>query len=119
MLVRHELFAVDDGGSTIERWNGTNWSVVVFAARGFHPLTGISCSSGTSCIAVGDSGDSTHPAKFVRWDGKKWSLVAAQTPAGAVSYRLSGVDCVTASHCFAVGSSKSAISQFTLAERYS
>ena len=36
-------FVVDDGGydRTMER---TNWSVLVFATRGFHPLTGISCS---------------------------------------------------------------------------
>ena len=112
-------FAVDDGGSTIERWNGTTWSDIVFATRGYHPLTGISCSSGTSCIAVGSPGDSVHPAPYARWDGKKWSLVAIPAPARSVRYVLSDVDCVSAGHCFAVGSSNSAISQFTLAERYS
>ena len=71
------------------------------------PWTGVSCSSDTSCFAVGMRGtfESPYPGVAVeRWDGATWSIVDAPNPAGAT---LSAVSCPSATSCFAVGSTDS------------
>jgi hypothetical protein len=66
-------------------------------------LTGVSCSSGTACSAVGDHiDDSGHQVTLAEaWNGTAWKIVPAPI-AGKVS-SLSGVSCPDASHCSAVG----------------
>ena len=65
----------------IERWNGTTWSVAASPSQGAAlagELLGVSCSSATSCFAVGDRPTpprrTAHPLSE-RWDGKTWSVV--------------------------------------------
>ena len=95
----------------IEQWDGTGWSVAPnpppdpAATRGV-VLNDVSCSSPTSCFAVGySSADySTQTAVIDKWNGSVWSSVPAPTPpAPASDTNLVGVACPAAASCFAVG----------------
>jgi hypothetical protein len=99
--------------SLIERWDGSTWSIVpspVLSGATAVFLSGVSCTSPTSCFAVGASSDS--PATFdqfvgaplvERWDGSTWSVVPSPGPSDALEAELLGVSCVSASSCYAVG----------------
>jgi len=88
-----------------EQWNGSTWSVstspnVTGAQNDF--LVGLSCSSGSDCIAVGNSDTLPYQVLMEQWDGTTWSIVS--TPAvGAVDNELLGVSCTSATACAAVG----------------
>jgi hypothetical protein len=115
-------FAVGRSGSggawrtLIERWNGTAWSIspspnVTRAVKGLTPniLNGVSCSSATSCFAVGYSIYFSLRTVIEHWDGKKWTVVPSpnvSTSKTAVSV-LEGVSCTSATNCLAVGRSAS------------
>lgn len=66
-------------------------------------LAGVSCTSNTSCVAVGSTRND-HPGSFLalagRWDGGSWSINPDRN--GGVG--LSAVSCTSASACTAVGS---------------
>jgi hypothetical protein len=89
--------ATEDGSSTAvaESWDGTSWSALPTPV-GVTSLSGISCPSGATCVAVG-SGSSGPTAD--RWNGSTWT---PQTLAAAPS-SLTAVSC-TGSVCMAVGS---------------
>jgi hypothetical protein len=84
-----------------ERWDGRTWSIqqIPPVAGSSGQLTGVSCTSATACIAVGNSGSPLTE----RWDGTAWTLQA--TAAGVAG--LSGVSCTSAAACTAVGNSES------------
>ena len=131
-------FAVGRSGSggawrtLIERWNGSSWSImtspnVTRAIKGPTPniLTGVSCSSPTSCFAVGYSIYFSYRTVIERWDGKKWTLVPSPNVSTAKSAEstLAGVSCTSATSCIAVGRTSSGTSNQpgtfrTLAERW-
>ena len=102
-------FAVGSVGSgtarpLIERWDGSNWTVVPGpTVVGSSLLEAVSCSSPTKCFAVGRS--SNGKSLTERWDGKAWAIVAAPAASGADD--LTGVSCVSATACVAVGTSTS------------
>ena len=110
------------GNTLVEHWNGTRWSVVPspnpvgsFAAE----LTGVSCSSTTDCLAVGDYLSATSAAALVEhWNGTRWSIVASPQPSGVVAASLSGVSCSTPTSCLAVGSTETDTAQTALIERW-
>ncbi|HET9199267.1 MAG TPA: hypothetical protein VFN92_13555 [Solirubrobacterales bacterium] len=89
----------------IQLWNGSQWSFdwapsanETGAAMG---LGAVSCSSPTSCRAVGAGG------RGVRWTGKDWRLQAAKLPllsASPTSGQSGGISCPTAAECHSVGS---------------
>ena len=91
----------------VERWNGAKWSIVAspkplgsFRAS----LSSVSCTTSTSCVAVGyytTSGDSITLVEH--WNGAKWSIITSPSPGPSVSSFLSGVSCTTATTCVAVG----------------
>ena len=97
----------------IEHWDGSTWSIVpspVLSGATDVFLSGVSCTSSTSCFAVGAS--SSSPATFLqfvgtplveRWDGSTWSIVPSSGPSDALEAELLGVSCVSASSCYAVG----------------
>lgn len=68
-------------------------------------LEGLSCTSERACMAVGVS----HPSAQVslplaeRWNGTRWAIERASSPAGADSSVLAAVSCPTARACIAVG----------------
>ncbi|HEX3387811.1 MAG TPA: hypothetical protein VHT94_02125 [Streptosporangiaceae bacterium] len=65
----------------------------------------MSCTSATSCIAVGYWTSSTSEYALAEyWNGSTWTLQTSLTPRGSVEAELSGVACVTAANCIAVGS---------------
>ena len=101
-----------------ETWNGSSWSLVTapiplgsFANR----LESISCSSATSCVAVGSS-DSNPLAEA--WNGTTWSLTPASSPTGAAVALLNGISCSNSTSCLGVGSWSDGTIQYTLAESW-
>ena len=89
-------------------WNGKTWSIekVPAAPKGTNDwLYGISCTSKSFCLAVGD--DYIHgevqPAMAASWNGKAWKLRPAQTPKASNGTALLGVSCTSAKSCQAVG----------------
>jgi sugar lactone lactonase YvrE len=98
-------------GSTVERWDGSNWTPQVAAAPSSAPsgvLASISCVSAEACTAVGTYLNQGHTAPLAEnWDGSHWSVLETTDPVGVVEEvntgRLEGVSCATASSCTAVG----------------
>jgi hypothetical protein len=82
-------------------------------------LTGVSCSSASSCFAVGGRRRGLGATLIEHWDGKKWAVAVSSNPKG---YRLSqfgGISCTSAKSCVAVGlSSTDAVTPSTLINRW-
>jgi len=69
-------------------------------------LFGVSCTSGSSCLAVGTTFNGAgSPAGLFseQWDGASWHLTAAPMPAGSANSFFAGVACTSPSSCTAVG----------------
>ena len=92
----------------IESWDGANWSIVANTpnqSTGNNVLNAVSCSSATSCTAVGnyyDASASTPKTLIESWNGGSWSIVPSPSP-GSSNNDLSGVSCTSSSNCTAVG----------------
>src|SRR5207244_6431101 len=74
---------------------------------GANYLRGVSCTSSTSCTAVGDYYNSVAGATqtlIESWDGSHWSTVASPNT-GPSTNQLFSVSCFSSSHCTAVGHS--------------
>ena len=89
-----------------ESWNGSTWTAR-YGVEGPEgdsriQLNGVSCTSATSCTAVGElietSGHVVTVAEY--WNGTKWTrqttINAAET-----NNRLTGVSCTSSTFCFA------------------
>jgi hypothetical protein len=95
-----------------QSWNGSAWTLETI--QSITPgtlLTGLVCSSDSSCVAVGSapvpgSGD-IGPA-FATWNGTEWSAQTLPLPIGTVSASLDDVSCVATDACYAVGSEETA-----------
>jgi hypothetical protein len=106
----------------IETWNGTSWSVTPSAneVSSNDTLLGVSCSSPSNCMAVGDyqpepGGEILNLAEV--WNGTTWSLTTTPSP-GSSSNFLRGVSCVSDSDCVAAGYYISGSSRQTLIETW-
>ena len=90
----------------VEAWNGTTWAVEATPAGAVAPteLSGVSCTSSTSCVAVGARGVGRYRqyALVETWNGTSWSERAASSP-GKYATWLTAISCVAASWCTAVG----------------
>jgi hypothetical protein len=116
------------GSSTfIEAWNGMSWSVMPSPNQGTSGsyLTGVSCSSSTSCVAVGEyltpnEGVLTSQNLAETWDGTNWSIT--QSALVDDSSVLDSVSCVSSVSCTAVGLSINEggpeVVDYTLAETW-
>src|SRR5215472_116059 len=105
-------YQFDSGGTVValaETWDGKIWRVRAVpspAGATGSRLFGISCTSASTCTAVG-----TYVSGFLgpglplaeRWNGINWRVQAAAIPAGAKSARLLAVSCSSATACTAVG----------------
>ena len=92
--------------SLVEAWNGGSWSVTASPspAAWTNPALGsVSCSSPTSCFAVGGGRATTGESLVEHWDGNAWSVVTIETLTGSTETSLFGVSCPSATDCFAVG----------------
>jgi hypothetical protein len=97
----------------IETLSGTSWKV----SRSPNPTTasndllGISCSSRTECVAVGDFGTTSSQKTLVETlsqsaggRGATWRLTPSpSTPSPFVIDFLNGVSCTSPTHCVAAG----------------
>ena len=96
---------IASAGTFVESWDGTNWSVIPSPNQGTlgSVLLGVSCSSTTSCVAVGEYDVPNELGQDLAetWDGTSWSITQS-TPIGEAS-ELNGVSCVSSVDCTAVG----------------
>ncbi|MDP9334273.1 MAG: hypothetical protein M3Q30_13335 [Actinomycetota bacterium] len=99
----------------VERWDGTSWAIVPSPSpTGVREsgLADVSCTSTTSCFAVGTFGHTEGPRDTLfetlveRWDGTSWAIVPSPNPTASWS-NLSDVSCTSTTNCFAVGLSGS------------
>ncbi len=113
-------------GSTLaERWNGKKWVIQPTPSpvtRNYgSELLGVSCSSATSCTAVGDSDvtDDKSDTLVEHWNGRKWAIQPTPKYPHGNESELAGVSCPSTSACIAVGFSGNAVQlRVTLAERW-
>ena len=85
----------------IEQWNGSAWTVVTGATVPTgSALLSVSCSSVTSCVAVGETEGTTL---VEQWDGNSWTVVASPNMNAFMSTSLYSVSCTSAIFCKAVG----------------
>jgi hypothetical protein len=97
-----------------ERWNGTAWTVQTTPnPGGGGSLRAVSCTSASSCFAVGFGGTGTLAA---HWNGATWTTQATPSPGQNAS--LSGVSCTSDTACTAVGSYRVGNQLVSLAERW-
>ena len=90
-----------------EVWHRGSWSI----QRTPNPahststsLAGVSCTSVSSCTAVGYSGGFRRTRPLAEaWNGTSWSIRPAPGPAASKHASLSGVSCTSSSACMAVG----------------
>jgi hypothetical protein len=102
-----------------ESWDGTGWTIDSVPGPSdstYAQLSAVSCSAGTSCVAVGSyfSTTSNRTVPLVEtWNGTGWTPHAAVAPAGSPDTQLAGVSCTSASACTAAGSSTGALGYLT------
>jgi hypothetical protein len=106
-----------------EVYNGASWAVANFpvpAGSTYSLLNGVSCTSGTSCVAVGNYGDATDNQKALveQLSGFTWTVSAVTLPAGGSNPSLNAVSCQAASACVAVGAYSNGSKQVPLAEKW-
>lgn len=112
-----EAVGVESTGINVpvaEHWDGSSWSVQ--SAVDPHPpgepggensgLYGITCTSASACIAVGEqelfSQEQEDPALAEKWNGTAWSLMPLPRQ-HAFQYWFNAVSCSSANDCLAVG----------------
>ena len=93
--------------SLAERWNGSTWmiqSTPNLSGASQSGLSSVSCTSPTSCMAVGLSDGNDHQTTLAEaWNGLDWTLQSIPDPPGATFKGLSSVSCSSANACIAVG----------------
>ena len=91
------------GGTLIEHWNGTTWSIVASPnITGY--LSDVTCASASDCWAVGYYFTGGLPRTLTEhWNGTAWSIVTSPNTSTGESNQLSGVTCTSPSDCWAVG----------------
>lgn len=97
------------------RFDGSKWAIQAtpnVAGSSNGDLSGVSCPSATSCLAVGGYADSSGASQATEqiWNGRAWVTEATPAPAGSA---LSAISCLAARSCSAVGGTGKA----TLAEK--
>jgi len=87
-------------------WDGSIWTTVnpPNTASGDNLLSSVSCTSATSCVAVGEYNDGSNlQALALKWNCSSWTSIGA--PAGTEDNSLRAVSCVSSTVCVAVGES--------------
>jgi hypothetical protein len=91
-----------------EHWNGTAWTAQATpnpSGALESKLEGVSCTSASSCTAVGyyKAGTEAFSAFAERWNGTAWSLTSIANPVGFAKAYLYGVSCGASTDCWGVG----------------
>jgi hypothetical protein len=88
-----------------ESWNGKTWKIgaPVGPRDGSLGLTGVACTSATSCVAVGYTINRLDsPSAFAEsWNGRVWAAEKLPTPSGGA--QVYDVTCSSDDACVAVG----------------
>jgi hypothetical protein len=92
---------------SVLRWNGRTWITQTTAAVQHGALTAVSCTSGSSCVAVGTRRNPLPSTLAEAWDGTSWTVM----PMPKVGGTLFAVSCVSATACMATGSSGAALAE--------
>jgi hypothetical protein len=90
-----------------ERWGAGGWAVVPSPNVGGDQrsaLESVSCTSPTSCVAVGFWQHTPGASLAEKWDGSTWTITPVPNFTGWTFSRLNSVSCLSATNCFAVGS---------------
>jgi hypothetical protein len=68
-------------------------------------FSGISCTSSSNCVAVGNrlDSDSDQVTLAELWNGTKWKMMRTPNPVGSEQPELTGVSCASSEDCVAVG----------------
>jgi hypothetical protein len=116
------LFIGDSSGNlaglktVLEQWNGKAWSIVASPTpkgSSASELRGVSCTSPSACVAVGDQSLKIRPPGSYaigsvtlteRWDGKTWTVVPSPSPEIGAGAELASVSCTSKTNCLAAGS---------------
>jgi hypothetical protein len=96
----------DGYGVLVEHWNGSGWvRQTAPLGRRNAVLEGVSCVSPTACTAVGERNFKPLSVLSESWDGKRWRLGDAPTPASSRGQgaALLGASCRSGKACIAVG----------------
>ncbi len=100
-----------DSAGLAESWNGASWAMLP-SPTGLTTLTGVSCPTSTTCVAVGAGPNGTSIASSV-WNGSSWTALTIPSPvigpAGIPT--LAGVSCSSATNCIAVGTDTGPIAE--------
>jgi hypothetical protein len=109
-----------------ERYNGKTWTIqsIPNPSNVFPGVTlsGVSCSSPTSCEAVGNYfiSDSVDVTLSEAWNGTAWQVQSTPNPPDAVTSALWSVSCTSGTSCSAAGSTENpSYISTTLAEAFS
>ena len=106
----------------IEEWNGTSWSIVTSPNTSTtlgNVLNGVSCTSTTFCMAVGDYyTGSVNQTLIEEWNGTSWSIVTSPNTSTAQTNVLYGVNCTSTSFCMAAGFYYTGSYEQTLVEEF-
>jgi hypothetical protein len=91
----------------IETLTGTTWSITSSpntSSSEDNTLSSVSCTSSTSCVAVGDySNGGVYQTLMETLSGGSWSLTEGPDTSTTESNYLSGVSCTSSTSCVAVG----------------
>jgi hypothetical protein len=93
-------------------WNGATWKTGKISwpkgvSNNF--LTGVSCASAKSCLAVGNANinvnDNGHTGRAAAtgWNGKAWTATTVAAPGKGKASLFTEVSCLSAANCVAVG----------------
>ena len=111
------------GRTLIERWNGATWKIMSSPnppGQTFAGLSDVTCTSPTSCIAVGYYDTAKWSRTLVeRWSGGGWVIMNTPNPPGQTFAALFGVDCTSPTACIAVGTYETNSWGRPLVERWS
>jgi hypothetical protein len=96
------------GSALAETWNGRTWTPAQLPApaRPDASLSGVSCKSAASCVAVGSyaNGGSAAPLAEI-WNGKRWTQTRPPASGGGLAINgLNAVSCASPARCVAVSS---------------
>ncbi len=106
-----------------EKWNGTSWNVVAsvdVSSTQDDEFNGVSCFSGSFCMAVGDSYNGTNYQTLIEnWNGSKWSVLSSINTSPSEDNYLGKASCVSTAFCMATGRYFNGTNWQTLIEKWS
>jgi hypothetical protein len=106
-----------------DSWNGSRWSIRPSpkAPGTGTSLSGLSCGSPTSCIAIGSYRSSARIRRALAesWNGSGWSIRPLSIPSGTTGSQLVRASCASPTACSAIGNYRNqAGQQLALVERW-